>query len=200
MEMVGIAFGIYLVFYLVVLGLGLVQYVFQSLGLYTIAKRRGISKPWLAWVPVGNVWIMGCISDQYQYVARGLNKSKRTALMWLSATLVVFVGLYIVFLVMMIIAQESGDYHMISGVLGILLAAFAMLGISVWYAILVYMAQYDLFRSAEPDNAVLYLVLSILLGSVVNTILIFVCRNKDGGMPPRRMAEPVPVSPWQDNV
>lgn len=193
--------AIYLVFCFVILGLSLVQYIFQSLGLYTIAKRRGISKPWLAWVPVGNVWIMGCISDQYQYVARGLNKNKRTLLMWLNVIMVVLLGLYTAFMVTMIIAQENGD-HMMTGALGIMLLALVMFAVSVWYSILVYMAQFDLFRSAEPDNAVLYLVLSILIGGIVNAILVFICRNKDGGMPPRRVVEPVaaPVEPWQGDM
>ena len=193
--------AIYLVFCFVILGLSLVQYIFQSLGLYTIAKRRGISKPWLAWVPVGKVWIMGCISDQYQYVARGLNKNKRTLLMWLNVIMVVLLGLYTAFMVTMIIAQENGDY-MMTGALGIMLLALVMFAVSVWYSILVYMAQFDLFRSAEPDNAVLYLVLSILIGGIVNAILVFICRNKDGGMPPRRVVEPVaaPVEPWQGDM
>lgn len=201
MEALAGVVAIYLVFCFVILGLSLVQYIFQSLGLYTIAKRRGISKPWLAWVPVGNVWIMGCISDQYQYVARGLNKNKRTLLMWLNVIMVVLLGLYTAFMVTMIIAQENGD-HMMTGALGIMLLALVMFAVSVWYSILVYMAQFDLFRSAEPDNAVLYLVLSILIGGIVNAILVFICRNKDGGMPPRRVVEPVaaPVEPWQGDM
>lgn len=201
MEALAGVVAIYLVFCFVMLGLSLVQYVFQSLGLYTIAKRRGISKPWLAWVPVGNVWIMGCISDQYQYVARGLNKNKRTLLMWLNVIMVVLLGLYTAFMVTMIIAQRNGD-HMMTGALGIMLLALVMFAVSVWYSILVYMAQFDLFRSAEPDNAVLYLVLSILIGGIVNAILVFICRNKDGGMPPRRVVEPVaaPVEPWQGDM
>ena len=47
-----------------------VQYVFQSLSLYAIARRRGIAHPGLAWVPVAYSWILGSISDQYQYVVR----------------------------------------------------------------------------------------------------------------------------------
>ena len=52
-------------------------YVFSSLALYTVAQRRGLNKPWLAWVPVVNCWILGSLSDQYRYVVRGENKSKR---------------------------------------------------------------------------------------------------------------------------
>ena len=64
--------------------IGIAVYVFTALALYTIAKRRCISKPWLSWVPVVNVWVLGSLSDQYRYVVRGENKSKRKALLVLS--------------------------------------------------------------------------------------------------------------------
>ena len=58
-------------------------YVFSALALYTIAKRRGLSNPWLSWIPVANVWILGSIADQYRYVARGEVRSKRKVLLTL---------------------------------------------------------------------------------------------------------------------
>ena len=64
--------------------LSIVSYVLLAWGMYTIAKRRGIHKHWLAWVPVANIWILGCISDQYRQVARGQVKSKRKALLTLT--------------------------------------------------------------------------------------------------------------------
>ena len=43
-----------LVTILVVAGiLSLVTYIFSSLGFYTLAKRRGIRAPGLAWIPIG---------------------------------------------------------------------------------------------------------------------------------------------------
>ena len=59
---------VFLVVYLLLLVASVTMYVLQSLGAYTVAKRRGIHHPWLAWLPIGNVWIWGSISDQYQYV------------------------------------------------------------------------------------------------------------------------------------
>lgn len=61
----GTAFGVFAVIYgvifLVSLAFSAVTYILQSLGLYTVAKRRGINNPWLAWLPIGNVWILGSI-------------------------------------------------------------------------------------------------------------------------------------------
>lgn len=39
--------------------LSLISYVFTSTALFTISKNAGISKPWLAWIPIANVWIIG---------------------------------------------------------------------------------------------------------------------------------------------
>ena len=64
--------------------LGIAVYVFTALALFTIAKRRGISKAWLAWIPVADMWILGSISDQFRYVVKGEVKSKRKILLTLS--------------------------------------------------------------------------------------------------------------------
>ena len=67
--------------------------------------------------------------------------------------------------------------------------------ISVIAVVLQYMATYDVFISCDPNNAVLYLVLSIFV-NVTMPFFIFACRNKDLGMPRRRPAQPAaPVVP-----
>ena len=68
-------------------GSGLVSiaaYVLLALGLYGIAKKRGIHYPWLAWLPVGNAWLLGCISDQYRFVVKGETKNHRKRMLVLS--------------------------------------------------------------------------------------------------------------------
>ena len=57
-----------------------------------------------------------------------------------------------------------------------------------------YMALYDIFRSLDPGNAVLYLVLSILF-SPTEPFFLFFNREKDLGMPPRKQQ---PVYEQQD--
>ena len=85
-------------------GLGLLVYILQAWALYTIAQRRGINKPWLAWIPVVNVWILGSISDQYQYVVKKQVKNKRKVLLGLNIAMAVLVTILIVALVWLIVA------------------------------------------------------------------------------------------------
>lgn len=171
--------------------IAIAMYVMQSLSLYTIAKRRGILKPWLAWIPVGSDWIMGCISDQYRYVAKGQTKNKRKTLLVLSlcsivASLVMIV-LYLVLMITVVFNGEMPSDLLFSKIAGTLLAmvgiSLVTAGISITLAIIQYMALYDTFASCDPNNATLYLVLSILFS--LQPIFLLVCRNKDFGMPPR---------------
>lgn len=56
---------VYVIILLVMLAYSVAAYVLHAMGLYTIAKRRGFERPWLAWVPVGRSFLLGSISDQY---------------------------------------------------------------------------------------------------------------------------------------
>jgi hypothetical protein len=39
--------------------LGLICYIFLAIGLMKMAENLGISNAWLAWIPIGNYYIMG---------------------------------------------------------------------------------------------------------------------------------------------
>lgn len=45
----------------VVFLIGLGFYILKSLGLYALANNRGIENPWLAWIPVADLYIMGML-------------------------------------------------------------------------------------------------------------------------------------------
>ena len=36
-------------------------YILTAIAIYSISVRRGLSKPWLAWVPVINCWLLGSL-------------------------------------------------------------------------------------------------------------------------------------------
>ena len=60
-----------------------------------------------------------------------------------------------------------------------------MAGIAIAAAVVRYIAMYDIYTSCDPQNNILFLVLSILF-SVTEPFFLFFSRNKDGGMPPRK--------------
>ena len=149
-------------------------YILTGIGLYAIASRRGIHRPWLAWVPGMNYYLAGCISDQYQAMVVGKNKNKRTVL------LVLVLVLLAAFCAMHVAAPVTGS----SAAEGL---PFLLIFLPAWCAaaamvVVFYMALYDIYRSCDPKNAVLFLVLSITV-NVTQPFFLFFCRKKDLGFP-----------------
>ena len=190
------------------------SYVLSSMALYTLASRRGISKAWLSWVPVLNIWIIGSLSDQYRYVVKGQYRSKRKWL--LSLKLVnLLLGMIVIGIAIYLVINVSGNFMNLFSQRGLPKAvtgsAFAILGlmlpmagVGIAAAVIRYMALYDLYISMDPVNGVVFLVLSILFG-ITEPFFLFFNRNKDSGMPPRKTAvheEPVcePVEPYYAEV
>ena len=183
--------------------LNVAAYVLTALALYTVANRRGLNNPWLAWIPVANTWLVGSISAQYRYVVKGENRSKRKILLTLrilaTACGIAMFCLGIVVAVNVIsgaIRQISEDqlFGQIMGpIIGFLGVCVPMAGITIAYIVIRFMAVYDIYTSMDPGNSVVFLVLSILF-PVTEPFFLFFNRNKDGGMPPRKQ-QPVYYDP-----
>ena len=208
----GFVLGFYMIYIVAMLAISLGAYVLQSLGTYTIAKRRGIKHAWLSWIPVGSSWILGSISDQYRYVVKGQVKNKRKSLLILQIVMwIAYIAFFALlcsfaFQVMVSVIENTKEPSYMDGLseiigtaLGMVGVGFVMSGVAIATMIIQYMALYDLYTSCDPGNKVLYLILSILF-AITMPIFVFICRNQDGGMPPRK-ARPVveqPSEPWEN--
>ena len=189
----GVFFTIWLVIMLVAPAISITMYVFASLGTYRIAKRRGIHNPWLAWLPVGQAWILGSISDHYQKIARGKERNFRTVMLWLQVGMYAFSILMSVISVVMSFStamagvggSEEAAMMSIMGSVGILLIVeLVFFAVCITHSVFAYICYYDLFRSCKPDNAVLFLILGIFI-SVTLPFFVFACSKYDEGMPPK---------------
>ena len=176
--------------YLALIAFGIIAYILTGKSLSAIARRRGIEKPWLAWVPVGCDWLLGCISDQYRYVTFGEESNRRGKLLRYN------IGLLIILVVVMVLAFASAflavagiseDAALLVG-MAIFIPYFVMIPLIVVYQILYYKSYFDLFRSSDPDKSLVYLLVSIF-ATFTLPFFLYSCRNKDLGMPPRREAE-----------
>ncbi len=202
-------------------GLGVLVYILQTLALYTIAKRRAIKKPWLAWIPLVNVWILGSLSDQYQYVVKRQVKNKRKVLLGLGIAMAAMGVVFLIAAVWMLVAlvfmvisipaisdpetllsnlmYYAGSNVVLANLLALAgLLALPLAVLAVIHTVYFYMALYDLFRSCDPKNTTLYFVLG-LVGNVViegaYSIFMILCKDKDLGMPPRKEEPEVIVEP-----
>lgn len=137
--------------------IGIATYVLSALGLYTIAKRRGLNHPWLAWIPVASAWIVGSLSDQYRYVVNGENKSKRKVLLTLNIITTVLSLVMIACGIGMVaqaligaaggIDEEAMVQAVIGPLVGVLGLCLPLVGVAIAYAVVYYMALYDIFKS-----------------------------------------------------
>ena len=191
------------------IGLSIAAYVLIGLGLYTIAQRRGIKHPWMAWVPMLKLWILGSIADQYCFVVKGEVRNRRKVLIVLSvvqlvAAIVIYALIFGMLMNFVVQIVQIPDIEAIPGgqalnmalktvmpMLGMLLV---LLAVNLVARVFQYIAYYDLFASCDPENKVLFLVLGILF-SITLPFFVFACRKKDRGMPPRRVQRAVPVEP-----
>ena len=200
--------ALYTVYSMVASSFGIALYVLRALGLYSIAKRRGINRPWMSWVPVLDLWVLGCISDQYQYVVNGKVRNKRKWLLGLSIAMAV---LYIVFAVLIGVAVfgavggmtgSMSDNQLVATllgpVMGLVVGLIPLVGIAIAVMVIRYVAMYDLYTSCNPQNNVLFLVLSIFF-TVAEPFFLFFVRNKDEGMPPRRQ-QPQDIPTYQEEM
>ena len=178
-------------------GVCVALYIFQALGLYTIAMRRGIQCPWLAWLPVANLWILGSIADQYRYVCMGQIRNRRKVLIGLSIAVFVMclvlagscLAAVIKILMKLPNSLQLTPQQFLTNSVGslalVMVIAAVVWALNVAVKVFEYISLYDLYASCNPNNKVLYLVLSIIF-SVTMPIFVFACRNQDMGMPPRK--------------
>jgi len=161
----------------IMFAIGIVVYVFYSLGLYTIAKRRNLKYPGLAWVPVASLWILGSIADQYDLITTGVRKKMRYLMVWFSGCLCA-VGLIIGIISLATFSSYAIDS---SAIIFLPLLAFLIWGGAITLAVFTLIALYKLYRSCSPDNATVLIVLSIFF-SVIIPFAVFALRNSDRGV------------------
>lgn len=171
--------------------IALAIYVFIAISLYSMASRRGIRHAWLAWVPIGNNWILGSLSDQYRYLVKGKICRKRMILPALSGGILLLIPVMSRMVTVNAALGALFDcyFSAASTLLGSVFLALAVIAILIVVQVFFYIAVYDVYRSCDPDNATLFLILTIVV-PLCYPILLFCCRKKELGMPPRRPRAP----------
>ena len=141
---------------------------------------------------------MGCISDQYRYVTMGQVKTRRKILMALDIGQIVatfaFLGVVVALALngVNLLSGDIGDVTTLGAVswmMGLLAVSFVTVAVSLAYTLFYYLSLWDFFRSCNPQKYRLFFLLSVLF-TYPQPFLMFSCRDKDDGMPPRRDALP----------
>lgn len=116
--------------------IGLAFYIFLSFALYKLAEKRNMEMPWLAWIPVAQMYILG--------------KMVRT----MKISTFEIPSLEIILPVALLASVILGGIPVLGTIISL-----------VFYALLI-LTLYNLYKQYLPEQAVVYTVLSILVVTV----------------------------------
>lgn len=176
---------------LITSGIGIVMYLLQAVGLYNMGKTLQLSKPWLSFIPVANVYALGKIAENY--IKADGRKSARFSIILLILYIALYVILFAFFIFAFILfavelasdpavnAYLEGEHFAATAaftvVLPLVIGYVAMLGLSIALMVVLYVAYWRVFAIFDRQNATMYLVLSIFF-TFLTPIFLFVLRNR----------------------
>ena len=117
---------------LFIFGVFVALYVLNSLGIYRLAQNRELENPWLAWIPIVNLYLIGELTGNTMW---GIKGSKW--ILCLSPIVIPLIAL--------------------TGI-GVIIAAI----LNCIYVVYYFMILYRLYRIYNQSNAVLFLILAII--------------------------------------
>ncbi len=156
-----------LLVYLGIIGVSIAQYIMQSLAMYTIADKRGVKNAWLAWIPVGESWVLGKVCDEYDERCNTKKNWAKTLLILSLTGGVFFVVTYVAFFVFVIASAVSsgGDLEtwMIAPFVGLYLVLLLATLLMCACAVLKLICTYKVYESIVPEKAIKYMIVSTLV-------------------------------------
>lgn len=175
-----------MLFYFGMFGIAIADYVLTSLSLYTIAKRRQINNPWMAWLPIANTWIVGSIADDYD-AQNKIPRKWRVVLLTLNAVtagalILMYILLFGVLFSTAISASISEYYsptveQILPKFIPIYLLMFAMIFAAAASQSCSAVCMFKIFESTVPQKAVKYFLISLLV-PLGKGLCLNKCKNK----------------------
>ncbi len=174
---------VFIVLYIVLFAGVIANYVLTSLSLYTIAKRRLIKKPWLAWIPVASVWTIGSIADDYD-AKMGINRKWRVFLLTLALVFyAIFIIAYVAIILMAFSFAMKAQFEAPSpqDVMGLFIPMYIGIIVMAIFGMALtacnYICMFKIFESTVPQKALKYFLLSLLV-PFAYAICLFLSRNQ----------------------
>jgi hypothetical protein len=127
--------------------------ILSSYAAFRIGRGLGLRSAWLAWIPGGSLWVMGCIADDYQKLVKG----RKSYLRWILPLNVVWA----VFLCVITMA-EGASAETICALADRFLLIPVLL--SIGGIVAAYIALYRVYRYSVKEYAVVFTVLGVVYG------------------------------------
>lgn len=135
-----------------------IGYIFKSIGIYTLAKRRGLSNSVLAFIPMTQEYVLGQIFDNINEYRQSYS-NYRTILLILSIITTIF---------------TSSSSLLMSGDINWFLVLIIP---TVWVTFRVFklIVLFNIYKEYAPDCAIAYFILSVVL--YIDFIFLFIIRK-----------------------
>ena len=182
---------LYLVIYFVSMAYAAYAYIFVSLGGMRMARKAGMSNPWMFWIPCANVYALGNLADTQASLCEGKNTTYRKKMLtWTIVVACVAIVWAIALSVFMVVAATNGliDENgqvvtanvetAIGPALFFLLTSLAFLALYVVYLVIYYKVLYRIFKLYAPDGAVGLLVLSVLVTVAIPAVFLSLSKRE----------------------
>lgn len=185
-------FTIFIAIYMLILAavflIGLVGYVFHSIGMYTIGKRLGKTNAWLAFVPFARDYFQGELAGPIELK----NKKIRNPGIWNLVLPIIFSAVFGVLITVVIVgfvagllaAETAGSAAALAGTLfGLIIFYLALIAFSLVYSavymVLTILINRQIYARFTTDNmAVVHAVLSSVI-PLYEALCTFVLRNRE---------------------
>ena len=168
----------------------LAMYLLEAVGLYGMAKRSGISRPWRGFVPFANTFLFGKIAEKYRR-RDGKRSAKFSVLLLVFEVLTLIFSITTMAFVISMISVLATSYNdselnasIVVPMIAMLACCFVLIGVLIAYVVIYYVALWRIFTAFDYNNATVYFVLSIVF-SFLGPIFLFVLRNKQPVFDPR---------------
>ncbi len=169
-----------LLIYLAAFVASIAMYILNGIGLMKMARSCGLPHPWLGFIPYANLYLMGQLAEQNPAPGKKSWPWRHIALVGqivIVAISLALVGWMVVDMFSTIATgAEFSEYDLLA-LYGSMFGAMLPLSLlSTAYSIVLYIIYWKIYSLFAPDLAVIFLVLTILLG--ITPILIFILRNR----------------------
>ena len=164
--------------------IAIAMYLLQAFGLYGMAKKSGLSRTWRGFIPFANTFLFGKIAEMY--VKKDGKRSAKFGGLLLAFEILTLVLAFVtiaftISIIFVLVAAENETdlaYSIVAPMLAMLISCFVLMGVSITYIVLYYVALWRIFTAFDYNNATVYFVLSIIF-SILAPIFLFVLRNKE---------------------
>lgn len=180
---------------LVAIALSVACYILGAIGAYELAKRFGMKRPWLSWIPIANYYIYGALSDEITVSQRAGRKTKYRILLpvlggsavggYILAVILTLIAIFSSFLSIGTVIQGFSEKKMVSMIgmffsafIFILILFFLVLLVSAALSVFTSIALYPVYRMFCSQGAALALA---ICGGIfgLHGIFLFAIRNRE---------------------